>query len=121
MEKPVVGQQVYERNTWSKQGRIKHVKSVGRKYFWVGEADAVQEYLWQQYHLDTWRQKTDISPHLFLYESEDAYNQEQQLRQRWMNIQDFFQNTGSNPRISEEQMIQIETWIEQIKVDKSTR
>ena len=82
MEKPKVGQVLYELNIGNaaqyRQQKLTPVEvvKVGVKYFTcrpIGKTGMWQE---TKYHLTDWREKTDYSPASKLYVSETAYQEE---------------------------------------------
>lgn len=79
---PTVGQVLYSLNVGNAARYVPQaltpvvVTKIGRKYFTAGEG-----YRAKQYHVDTWRQKTEYSVDSVLYESEQAYADEKEGRE----------------------------------------
>ena len=94
--KPVVGESLYIVGCVS---YTKHntghgtVTRVGRKYFYM----TTKGFLEKKFHIDTWRQSNKgYAPSVSLYESEDAYNCEQNKEALIKEIRDYFQYSNDN-------------------------
>lgn len=80
-DKPEVGQTVYSLNVgsaarYSQQKLAEYtVTKVGRKYFTIKREDSWVDH---QFHLDTWKQKTEYSPDMQLYTSIQEYEDEKE-------------------------------------------
>lgn len=73
------------------------VVSVGRKYFKVATDD--QWKIESEFHLDSWRQKTECSPDAALYESEQALADERECDDLRKQIREAFQY-GRSPLLT---------------------
>jgi len=97
--KPVVGETLYLLNIGkAARGREQklvpvEVKKVGRKYFKCGK-DGEDGWRWDEYHLDTWEQKTEYFADSCLYETEQEYLDEVEHGQLHRVIREKF--NGSN-------------------------
>jgi hypothetical protein len=80
--KPKIGETLYSLNVGNKAGRGREQKltpmtvySVGRKYFTLKRVDWN---IFTEFHLDTWRQKTEFCEDHKLYETEQEWVDEKE-------------------------------------------
>lgn len=83
--KPTVGQTLYSLNVGNAAGKYRPQKltpveviSVGRKYFKCRPVGSTYRHEEAEYHLDTWREKTDYTPSSALYETEKEWDDEKE-------------------------------------------
>lgn len=94
-EKPTVGMKLYSLNIGNAARRAKQeltpvvVTKVGRKYFSCAlERDS---YFETQYHLDTWKEKTDYSANSILYSAPSEWEDEKEINRIADKIRKVFQ------------------------------
>jgi hypothetical protein len=104
-KKPEVGQVVYmlavgnaARYGTSKL-RAGKVTKVGRKYFTVLEDDK-PEHMALQFYLDNWRERTDYSARVVLYESKQDYEDIAEVRRLWELLCGYFQFSSRRHGVS---------------------
>lgn len=87
--KPILGETLYAVNVGNAAWRAESVAtpvrvlSVGTKYFTCGTGS---ERLPKKFRIDTWRQVTDFSPDCVLYETEQAWLDENRANKLWSSI-----------------------------------
>lgn len=97
--KPVVGETLFDLNVgnaarWREQ-KLTPVKvtAVGRKYFKC-KPEGASDYLEKEYHIDTWRQKTEYSANHQLYETEQEYIDDRDTNQIAFELRTLFSSCG---------------------------
>lgn len=94
MRKPVKGETLYLLNVGNKSRHVEQVlrpavvESVGRKYFTVMPEGAT--YFDEQFHIDTWVQKTEYSVGWSLYETPEQRADELESYALFREIRDTF-------------------------------
>ena len=100
-EKPKVGQKLFSLNIGNSARNREQVltpvvvKKVGRKYFTCGPEGKEQPWMQTEYHLDTWKEKTDYSADSKLYESEQEWLDKKECSKICRYIYEQF-NYGNN-------------------------
>lgn len=105
-EKPVVGQILYGLNVGNAAIRCEQkltpytVTNVGGKYFTaVREGWSFKE----QFHLDTWAEKTEYTASCVLYASPDEWKKEKELTALREKVRKYFSDYGRTFRLTEQQ------------------
>lgn len=113
MGKPEVGQILYSLNSGNaarrgtKKGLTKViVTKVGRKYFTCNKENGTA-YTELQYHISNFRQKTEYSADSILYETRQAYSDEQESKSICVIIRDAFEYGSNRKNISLENLRKI--------------
>lgn len=101
--KPIVGETLYSLNVGNATSRYQPqkltpmvVSTVGKKYFVLKSPHGKET----QFHIDTWKQKTEYSVDHKLYEKEQEWLDETEKRDICRIIGDSFQNGNNNKNLS---------------------
>ena len=117
-EKPKVGQTLYSLNIGNAARHKKQeltpvvVTKVGRKYFTAGEGRRVT-----QYHLDSWREKSEYTPDSRLFVSRQAWEDEKEINRIGRKIYKSFPFGENRHKISLKNLRIIEQFLDEMEVD----
>lgn len=113
---PVLGETLFQLNFWRVSRREEPemkpviVTKIGRKYFTVQPAG--EEWLRREFFLDTWREKTNHSGHVFLYESKQQWADEKESEALTLKFERLF---SSRPNLNLDQLKRIGAIIDEPK------
>lgn len=112
--KPILGETLYALNVGNAAGRgvpqtLKPVivSKIGRKYFTCGPEGARFP---EEYHIDTWREKTEFCVNHHLYETEQEWLDEKEFSETVSEIRAMF-NAYNKPPLTLESLRKIKSVI----------
>lgn len=117
--KVTVGQKLFSLNIGNAARHRKQVLTpvvvtkVGLKYFTVAEDDKWR--LESQYHIDTWREKTEYTEHSKLYESEQSYKDEVERGSICLRLWKCFEYGRNQMNLSNETLRKIDALVNEDK------
>jgi hypothetical protein len=104
--KPTIGQIIFGLNVGNAARHCEQkltkmiVTSVGNKYFKARKIDDASGWTEDQFYNDGWKQKTDCSATIFLYESEQSYFDENEVRNICVKLSKFFGHGKNSKHVS---------------------
>lgn len=101
VNKPQVGQMLFEKCLFRYKGERRAVPveviKVGRQYFTVAEKQFKDTpHMHNTYRLQDWRHKSNYGQQFKLYESEQAYKDEEEYKELAADIKEFFTTNVKN-------------------------